>query len=361
MQLIPEQGSRVDVFEGIFLVFLGLGTLVGIVVVSYILYNAYKYRDTGEVGDDENLPSVGELPTGGKGGKKLFLSFGLSAIIVISLVVWTYGMLLYVEDGPEQPEDAIEIEVEGYAFGWDFYYDNGIETSGYGEGLVVPADQAIWIETTSRDVWHTFGIPDLRVKADAIPGEYDQTWFQADEPGEHTAKCFELCGPQHSDMLSDVTVLEQSAYEEWMNEQLTANITLEDGNESPVTEGFEVTLEHQNNSDYDQDLSYTFTPDSEEFDNGTITVTLERGGPYDLTISPTDGQFEEVEETIDVTGPTDETYTLEDPNASEDDSSDGGDDGGNESADDGGSGSDTDNATDDETGNNETSDGGDGE
>ncbi|GAB3673692.1 cytochrome c oxidase subunit II [Halopiger thermotolerans] len=361
MQLIPEQATRVDVFEGIFLVFLGLGTLVGIVVVSYILYNAYKYRDTGEVGDDENLPSVGELPTGGKGGKKLFLSFGLSAIIVISLVVWTYGMLLYVEDGPDQPEEAIEIEVEGYAFGWDFYYDNGIETGSFGEGLVVPADQPIWIETTSRDVWHTFGIPELRVKSDAIPGEVDETWFMADNPGNHTAKCYELCGPGHSRMTAPVTVLEPSAYEEWKNEQLTATITLEDANETPVTEGFEVTLEHQNNSEYDADLSHTFTPDSEEFDNGTITVTLERGGQYDLTISPTDGQFEPVEETIDVSGPVEETYTLESPNAS-DGSGNGGDgSGGNESADGGGSGSDANNATDDQTGTNETSDGGDGE
>jgi len=300
--------TRVDVFEDIFLVFLGLGTLVGVVVIAYTLYNAYKYRDSGEVDDDEDLPTLGELPTGGKGGKKLFLSFGLSAIIVISLVIWTYGMLLYVEDGPDNnPEDAIEMDIEGWAFGWDFYYDNGIETTN---DMVIPADEPIWIEVTSTDVWHTFGISDLRVKADSIPGEYDDTWFVAEEPGEHVAECFELCGVGHSGMDADVTVLPQEEYEQWVDDQLTLTITLEDENEERVTDGFEVALEHQENDEFEDDLSFTYADD--EFENGSITIgEIEQGGPYDVTISSTDDEFDEVEDTIDFTGPTDETFTLE--------------------------------------------------
>ncbi|WP_394324887.1 cytochrome c oxidase subunit II [Halopiger djelfimassiliensis] len=307
---MPLQQTRVDVFEEIFLVFLALGTLVGVVVITYTLYNAYKYRDHGDRKADEDLPTLGELPTGGQGGKKLFLSFGLSAIIVISLVVWTYGMLLYVEDGPaESPEDGLEVEVEGWAFGWNFNYENGVETDSLGEGLVVPADTPIWVETTSLDVWHSFGIPDLRVKADAIPGEYDETWFVADEPGNHTAQCYELCGPGHSGMTSDVTVLEQEQFEEWMDEQLTMTITLEDENGERVTDGFELSLDHQNNDQFDEDLSFTYTDD--EFENGSITIgDIEQGGSYNVTITPTDGQFEETEDTIDFTGPVDETYEL---------------------------------------------------
>lgn len=319
--------TRVDVFESIFLVFLGLGTLVGVVVIAYTLYNAYKYRDSGEPADDEDLPTVGELPTGGKGGKKLFLSFGLSAIIVISLVIWTYGMLLYVEDGPnDDPEDAVEIDVEGWAFGWDFYYENGVETSGE---LVIPAGEPIWIEVTSTDVWHTFGIPDLRVKADAIPEERDETWFMADEPGEYTAECFELCGFGHSGMTADVVVMPPDEYETWLDEQLTMTITVEDEDEEPVSEGFELTLEHQENDAYDEDLSYSYA--AEDFDNGTITIEeIERGGTYDVTITPDDEEYEQIEDTIDFTGPEETTYTLERPGADDEDE---GDDGESESDD----------------------------
>ncbi|MWV39190.1 cytochrome c oxidase subunit II [Natrialba sp. INN-245] len=321
--------TRVDVFEMIFLVFLGLGTLVGAVVIAYTLYNAYKYRDEGTSSDDD-APTLGELPTGGKGGKKLFVSFGLSAIIVISLIIWTYGWLLYVEDGPQEaPEDAIEVDVEGWAFDWGFTYENGVETNSLGEGMVVPADTPVWLEVTGTDVWHTFGISELKVKADAIPGEVDETWFMAEEPGEYTAECFELCGPGHSDMDSDVTVLPQDEFDQWMDDQLTLTITLEDENEEPVTDGFELSIEHQENDEFDEDLSATLGPD--DFEDGTVELgDFEQGGAYDVTITPTDDEFEAIEDTIDFTGPTDETYELEDPDADDEDDDNNNNDGGDD-------------------------------
>jgi cytochrome c oxidase subunit 2 len=331
--IAPMQRTRVDVFENIFVVFLGLGTLVGIVVVAYTLYNAYKYRDTGEAAEkDEDLPSVGELPTGGKGGKKLFLSFGISAIIVISLVIWTYTMLLYVEDpGDANQEEALNVEVTGDSFAWYFEYDNGIESTSR---LRVPADERVWLQVTSGDVWHAFGIPDQKVKSDAIPGEYDETWFEAEETGTYEIKCFELCGEFHTSMTGQLQVMEPDAYDEWMNDQLTMSITVQDGNETPVSEetgygdvGYEMTLESQ---EWDFEESYT----DDQFDNGTITVSnvsdIEQGGVYNITISPTEGgqQFEPVEGQFDMTGPVDESYTLElnatESETNESDTNDGG-------------------------------------
>ncbi|QLK27116.1 cytochrome c oxidase subunit II [Natrinema zhouii] len=333
--IAPMQRTRVDVFENIFVVFLGLGTLVGIIVVAYMLYNAYKYRDTGETDEDEDLPSVGELPTGGKGGKKLFLSFGISAVIVISLVIWTYTMLLYVEDpDTTEQEKALEgpVEVTGDSFAWYFEYDNGIEST---TTLRVPADERVWLQVTSGDVWHAFGIPDQRVKADAIPGEYDETWFEADEADQtQEIKCFELCGEFHTTMTGEVQVMEPDAFEDWMNEQLTMSITVQDGNETPVSEetgygdvGYEMTLESQ-----EWEFEETYTDD--QFNNGTIEVSnvsdIERGGVYNVTITPTDDgqQFEPVEEQFDMTGPVDESFTLElnatESETNESDTNDGG-------------------------------------
>ncbi|NGM69443.1 cytochrome c oxidase subunit II [Natronolimnobius sp. AArcel1] len=315
-----EVRTRVDVFEDIFLVFLALGALVGIVVVAYTLYNAYKYRDTDDRAAGENLPTVGELPTGGKGGKKLFLSFGLSAIIVISLVVWTYGMLLYVEDGPDiDPDDAIEIDVEGQAFTWNYEYENGLEPNH----LVVPTDTPIWLEVTSVDVWHTYGITELRVKADSIPGEYDETWFMAEEPGEYVAECFELCGSGHSGMDGDVEVLAEDDYEDWLDEQFTLTINLEDAEEEPFTDGFDLEIAHTDDDEFEDDLSATYSEESDEFENGTLEITeFRQGGDYDVVITPEDDDLEAVEDTIGFTSATDETYTLEDPDADEEEADD---------------------------------------
>lgn len=217
LQVLPgEWRTQAAVFDEIFLVFLVIGTLVGIVVVTYTLYNAYKYRDDGEpASPDENRPELGELPTGDKSGKgkKLFLSFGISAIIVISLVVYAYTLLLYVESGPQVEQDAeLEIDVVGYQFGWEFQYPNGHSMDNE---MRVPADKVVRLDATSRDVWHNFGSPDLRIKTDAIPGETSSTWFAAEEPGTYNAECFELCGSGHSYMEADIIVMEPAAFEEW--------------------------------------------------------------------------------------------------------------------------------------------------
>ncbi|WP_336022003.1 cytochrome c oxidase subunit II [Halobellus salinisoli] len=206
-ELVPR-GTRTNVFESIFEVFLVLGTLVGVVVVAYMVYNAYKYRDGPGREGDFDPPVLGELPTGGGGGRKLFTSFALSTVIVVSLVTWTYFTLLYVEDPPE-PE--MEVEVEGYQFGWDFTYPNGHES----DVLRVPSNEVIQLRVTSRDVFHNFGVSELRVKTDAVPGQTTTTWFQANETGNYTAQCYELCGSGHSYMSATVVVMEPDEYQEW--------------------------------------------------------------------------------------------------------------------------------------------------
>lgn len=232
--------SQADVFGEIFLVFLALGTLVGIVVVAYTLYNAYKYRDDGQPDDDgADRPTLGELPTGDGGAKsrKLFLSFGISAIIVISLVVYAYTLLIYVEAGPDAgPEAQLDVDVTGYQFGWEFEYPNGHSVDNE---LRVPSDQVVRLHVTSRDVWHSFGSPELRIKSDAIPGQTSRTWFAAEEPGTYTAECFELCGAGHSYMEADIVVMEPDEFEDWYAET-EANGDDEDANgDEEETEGNE--------------------------------------------------------------------------------------------------------------------------
>lgn len=221
--LIPT-GTRMQVFSQIYWVFLALGTLVGVVVISYMLYNAYKYRYTGGEDDDGDRPKLGEVPTGGGKGKKLFLSFSLSAIIVISLIAWTYGTLLYVEAAPSD-DTGVQVEVEGYQFGWEFtYMEDGNNTNVTTDGtLRVPVDERIDIRVTSRDVFHNFGVPALRVKSDAIPGEYTETWFIADETGTYTANCYELCGQGHSYMTAEIVVMEEEEFNTWYQNQKSSS------------------------------------------------------------------------------------------------------------------------------------------
>ncbi len=227
--LIPR-GTRAEVFQQIFGVFLLLGVLVSVVVIGYMLYTAYKYRDGNET-HDFDPPKLGELPTGGGGGgAKLRTSFLLSAIIVVSLVLWTYGTLLYVEDDTTtEAKDAMTVEVVGSQFNWQFVYPNGHESST----LRVPEGKTVRLSVTSTDVFHTFGVPELRVKTDAIPGQRTDTWFVADETGTYEVRCFELCGAGHSYMTADVVVMEPDQYESWYeNTTSSANDSANSSNDS---------------------------------------------------------------------------------------------------------------------------------
>ena len=217
-QVAENFRTQAEVFSEIFLVFLVIGTVVGIVVVAYTLYNGYRYRDTGEEKEGFDSPQLGELPTGQDGkSRKLFLSFGLSAIIVISVVVYSYTLLLYVESGPTsevETDGNMDVQVTGFQFGWQFEYPNGQTELNT---LRVPAgeNQVIHLHITSRDVMHNFGVTELRVKADAIPGETNEAWFIANEPGSYTIECFELCGLGHSQMKGEIVVMEPDEFNEW--------------------------------------------------------------------------------------------------------------------------------------------------
>ncbi|WP_435347540.1 cytochrome c oxidase subunit II [Haloarchaeobius sp. HRN-SO-5] len=217
---IVPRGTRAEIFQRIFDVFLVLGTVVGLFVVGYMLYNAYRYRADGPrdvTGYDDERPELGELPTGGGHGRKLLLSFTISAIIVVSLILWTYGSLAFVEAGgnPQanpEVEDTMTVNVTGYQFGWRFEYPNGATTDGT---MYVPEDTQVRIRVTSDDVFHNFGIPAFKTKTDAIPGQTTTTWFGPAEAGNYTAKCYELCGAGHSYMTADIVVMEDSEFESW--------------------------------------------------------------------------------------------------------------------------------------------------
>lgn len=269
------QASRTqsDVFDLVYQSFLVLGTIVGVVVISYLLYNAYKYSadeetpekrydiDADAIEEDDGgkkvaRPELGQLPSeaDGSSGSKVFLSFAISAVIVLGLVIFAYWNLLYVEGIAASPEgegnlegagepptgeaatqaggednNALAIEVTGQQFFWEYTYPSG-ETfeSNYtgGEGLVVPEGRTVVMYVTScapgecdGDVWHNWGTSEFRARADALPGQYTTTWFQPEQTGSFEVVCYELCGGGHSAMRGeDIEVVSEDEFRDWCTE-----------------------------------------------------------------------------------------------------------------------------------------------
>jgi cytochrome c oxidase subunit II len=81
--------------------------------------------------------------------------------------------------------------------------------------LHVPTGRPIQLTMISQDVFHSFSIPDFRVKREVIPGRYSTVWFEATTPGTYHIFCTQYCGTNHSEMIGEVTVLTPDDYEKW--------------------------------------------------------------------------------------------------------------------------------------------------
>lgn len=111
------------------------------------------------------------------------------------------------------PRDAMDVYVQGKKWMWKFAYPggpNGVDV------LRVPAGRPVRLLITSRDVIHSFFVPDFRIKQDAVPGRYSQTWFTATTPGRHQVLCAEYCGIGHSAMLAEIIAMPPAEYDAWI-------------------------------------------------------------------------------------------------------------------------------------------------
>jgi len=103
---------------------------------------------------------------------------------------------------------------------------NGIDVVESAFDIYVPVDTAVVFHLKSRDVLHSFFVPQFRLKQDAVPGMTVPVWFQAVETGTFDLICAELCGWGHYKMAGKVHVLEQDEYEAWLagaRDELYAN------------------------------------------------------------------------------------------------------------------------------------------
>jgi len=114
------------------------------------------------------------------------------------------------------PSNAMDVYVMGKKWMWKFSYPDGPNAIGT---IHVPANRPVRLLMTSRDVIHSFYVPDFRIKQDVLPGRYTETWFEATKPGRYQILCAEYCGTWHSQMWGEVVVMPAPEFDSWMAEQ----------------------------------------------------------------------------------------------------------------------------------------------
>jgi len=115
----------------------------------------------------------------------------------------------------------VDVAVKGYRYYWNFEYPNGVIAV---DRLRAPVDRNVRLEISAPDfeVIHSWWIPALGGKFDAIPGVVNESWFRATEPGIYRGQCAEFCGVEHAAMLASVEALPREEFESWLDEEAQA-------------------------------------------------------------------------------------------------------------------------------------------
>jgi len=151
------------------------------------------------------------------GSSRLELAWTAFPVVVLFLIgAFIFWELPGIIDTPEaQAGDQLEVRITGRQFYWQFEYPNGVIAI---DELRAPAGVPVRLQVTAPedDVIHSWWIPALGGKLDAIPGRVNETWFQADSPGVYKGQCAELCGLGHADMTAQVDVMPQAEFDAWL-------------------------------------------------------------------------------------------------------------------------------------------------
>jgi cytochrome c oxidase subunit 2 len=141
----------------------------------------------------------------------------LPLALVIALFFVGFKGFLYAS---VPPAECYEIQVTAQKWTWSFQYPNGVVTAD----LYLPQGRPVRLIMSSRDVIHSFYVPEFRVKRDVIPGLYTSVWFEATDTTETALECAEYCGGAgdgsrttgHSGMWSHVKVLSSADFDNWL-------------------------------------------------------------------------------------------------------------------------------------------------
>lgn len=213
--LSPKGPKAQNIQDLIIPVFLIAGIVFVFVQVA-IVWMAARFRRR-----PEDVDGVDE-PTQTHGNTALEIGWTvLPAVVLAILAVFNVQVILDMNSA----EDPLDVTVIGHQWWWEYRYDldgDGVVDIITANEGVIPAGRDIRMNIQSRDVIHSFWIPALAGKLDAIPGRTHELVINADEPGLFEGQCTEFCGLSHGVMRMQVKALDSGDYEEWVELMTTA-------------------------------------------------------------------------------------------------------------------------------------------
>lgn len=204
-----------------------LGAVVYVGVMAFLVAGLIRrQRDDSAAPGDESLPS------------KWILIGGVIVPTVVLAVVFGFSLGSMSALSNEIPDDAVVIDVVGRQWWWEVSYDGHDFVTA--NEIHIPVGEPVALRLTSADVIHSFWVPQLAGKMDALPDGINTMVIEADEAARFGGRCAEFCGLQHTKMGIDVIAEPREDFESWLDRQEQAAVIPDGG---AALQGFEVFAE----------------------------------------------------------------------------------------------------------------------
>ncbi|HEY5329794.1 MAG TPA: cytochrome c oxidase subunit II [Acidobacteriaceae bacterium] len=208
--LFPPEASTIAPSMDALYFFLLLLTVIGLLLVGGLIFGfSLRYRRS-------RNPVATQIE-----GSTLMEATWTIIPLALFLVCFVWGALLYFRIY-NPPANSMNIYIVGKQWMWKAEHPGGQHEI---DSLHIPIGRPIQLTMISQDVFHSFSIPDFRVKREVIPGRYTTVWFNATDVGTYHLFCTQYCGTQHSGMIGEVTAMTPGDYEKWA-QQSTSGMSL---------------------------------------------------------------------------------------------------------------------------------------
>jgi cytochrome c oxidase subunit 2 len=238
----PRSGgsSQANEINGLYKVELVIALIIFFAVEGALLYAMIRFRKR-----------KGAVPAQIRGNTRLEVGWtAAAALILVGLAVFTFVKLSAIENPPNSgpggastaqvteggleyasatqklPPNgkALKITVIGRQYIWQYVYPGASEKDGLGAPysyveMVVPTKTTVDLDIVSADVVHSWWVPELGGKFQAVPGYHSYTWFKVEKPGVFHGQCAFLCGRAHARMIATVRAIPPAQFEEWLVRQ----------------------------------------------------------------------------------------------------------------------------------------------
>ncbi|HXE07796.1 MAG TPA: cytochrome c oxidase subunit II [Acidobacteriaceae bacterium] len=212
--LFPREASTIAPYmDALYFFLLGM-TVTGLVLVLAIIVTfSLRYRR-----------QVHPVATQIEGSTLLEATWTIIPLGIF-LICFVWGALLYFRIY-NPPANAMNIYVVGKQWMWKAEHPGGQHEIN---ALHVPTGVPIQLTMISQDVFHSFSVPDFRIKREVIPGRYSTVWFEATTPGTYHIFCTQYCGTNHSQMIGEVTAMLPEDYKRWTQESTSGMSLAQNG------------------------------------------------------------------------------------------------------------------------------------